>query len=58
MCLRDLKPADVKGPGRDGDNTGEGHHKLSWIWLNPRDGGLDPVLDGDIDESKFAHSVL
>jgi hypothetical protein len=31
--LKELKAGDIKGPSRDDEGTGEGHHELSWIWL-------------------------
>ena len=33
--LKELKPKDVSGPGRDPDDstTSNSHYELSWIWL-------------------------
>ncbi|KDR76587.1 hypothetical protein GALMADRAFT_67342 [Galerina marginata CBS 339.88] len=40
-CLKELKPTDLRGPGRDPENledskTSNGRFTPSWIWLVPR----------------------
>ena len=40
-CLQELKPVDIRGPGRDDENledskTSKGRFIPSWIWLVPR----------------------
>ena len=40
-CLQELKPIDIRGPGRDDENledskTSKGRFIPSWIWLVPR----------------------
>jgi len=41
-CLRQLKKADVRAPGRQEDES-EGFRELSWIWLDSRRNRLGQV---------------
>ena len=57
--LKELKPTDIQGPGRDPDHpedakTSKGRFEPSWIWLVPR----SPREKGDNQtEDEFNHSM-
>jgi hypothetical protein len=36
LRFKKLEDADIRGPGRESDDTSEGKFQLSWIWLVPR----------------------
>ena len=50
----ELKDTDISGPGKDDDETSEGHTVSSWIWLVPMSSQpLDSNTNG-IDESNLS----
>jgi hypothetical protein len=34
--LKDLKDGDIRGPGKENNESGNGRFELSWIWMVPR----------------------
>jgi hypothetical protein len=47
--LKELKDADIRGPGKDDDGSGNSRFEPSWIWLVPR------VLSApDMEDSELA----
>jgi hypothetical protein len=57
--LLELKPADVKGPGRK-ENESEGRRELSWIWMvNSGPDDLSATLsEEEIGDCEFAQQWL
>ncbi|KAI0684251.1 hypothetical protein BC835DRAFT_1409185 [Cytidiella melzeri] len=57
MRLRALADKDITGPGNnDGDRPlGEGHHKMSWIWLVPRSRAGEST--NNTDPAEFGQSM-
>ena len=58
-CLQELKPVDIRGPGRDEENledsrTSKGRFIPSWIWLVPR---LPREHGDDQTEEEFNDSM-
>ena len=56
----ELKEGDIRGPGRDDDDSSEGRIVSSWIWLVPKSSQPTPDdnANPDADTSKFDESNL
>lgn len=46
--LNNLKDADIRGPGRDDNGSGNGRFEPSWIWLVPRVHSAPDMGDSEI----------
>ncbi len=57
--LKELRDADIRGPGRENDVESEGRYQMSWIWLVPRGSGmaLPDGVDGQLDPAEFLENV-
>jgi hypothetical protein len=54
--LLELKPQDIKGPGRGKDDKSEGRRELSWIWLATSGSSGPDMLDSDASEEEISDS--
>jgi len=55
--LLELRPEDVKGPGRGKDDESEGRRELSWIWLAAASGSGNvntAVSEEEISDSEYS----
>jgi len=56
--LKELKPSDISGPGRNPDDIStKSHYEPSWIWLAPHVTELNRNTDLAMNEQEFNNSM-